>query len=456
MNLVPIVRTLPTPAGGAHPSIQKAIDEVERLAQSSPREERQDVASEYLATGELDPVLKFLSASAPDTKEAAGVSRKIASEINAMEKQKASCLGNPGHTSLFHLKLAHIALRVAIGTDTVTVLSELESLAKSLPQPTAHRAEEAAWAYQEARAAASEAERAYHSAQAKHLSAVSRSKACPSDPYAAEDVEIAAQAVATASRAAQEAQEAADAARVIARASEAAEGAACYREAVAQAVKVVNPAGAIARADQAEAVERVAQARAEAVERATQAEAAARVAQAEAVERVAQAEAAAKAARAEAAARVAVARAEAARAARAVKVAEAAARAAKVAPRAAETVEAAPRDPAARCLLQIAQAAPETAQPHPLTKELLAAAEIGRSDAAALRMKATGVLQGLDRCLYKIHPGRTGLQLAAWAVSATLSKVDKDALVIRAVQYAHAQGIDVTGPLVEYILRRKC
>jgi hypothetical protein len=124
--------------------------------------------------------------------------------------------------------------------------------------------------------------------------------------------------------------------------------------------------------------------------------------------------------------------------------------------RAAHDAHNASRGAAAWCLLQIAQSVPEVAQPHPFTKELIAAVEEGRSmDAAALRMKATSVLQGLDRCLYKIHPGRTGLQLAAWAVSATLPKVDKDALVVRAVEYAHTHGIDVTGPLVEYILRRK-
>jgi hypothetical protein len=93
---------------------------------------------------------------------------------------------------------------------------------------------------------------------------------------------------------------------------------------------------------------------------------------------------------------------------------------------------------------------PPCDQPHPLTKELL---EKGGS---ILRMKATSVLQGMDRCLYKEHPGRAALQLAAWAVSATLRVKEADeVLVEKAARYAHSKGIDVAGPLVEYILRRK-
>jgi hypothetical protein len=90
-----------------------------------------------------------------------------------------------------------------------------------------------------------------------------------------------------------------------------------------------------------------------------------------------------------------------------------------------------------------------------LPEELVAAVEKGEGG-SALRLKATGVLQGMDRCLYKEHPGRAALQLAAWAVSATLRVKEADeVLVEKAARYAHSKGIDVAGPLVEYILRRK-
>jgi hypothetical protein len=107
---------------------------------------------------------------------------------------------------------------------------------------------------------------------------------------------------------------------------------------------------------------------------------------------------------------------------------------------------------AARCIVKMI---PPCDKPHPLTEELVAAVEKGEGG-SALRLKATGVLQGMDRCLYKEHPGRTALQMAAWAVSATLRVKEADeVLVEKAARYAHSKGIDVAGPLVEYILRRK-
>lgn len=102
---------------------------------------------------------------------------------------------------------------------------------------------------------------------------------------------------------------------------------------------------------------------------------------------------------------------------------------------------------AAQCLAKMARAAPDHGWPHPLTSELLFTAERGLRNPFLIR-RASSALQGAS------FLGRDALYLATLAARAVKGK-EAEMKISEAVRFAEIRGIDVTGPLVEYILRRK-
>lgn len=102
---------------------------------------------------------------------------------------------------------------------------------------------------------------------------------------------------------------------------------------------------------------------------------------------------------------------------------------------------------AAQCLAKMARSVPAEGWPHPLTAKLLDAAERGLGDPVRIR-QASVALQCAS------FSGRDALHLATLAARAVKGE-GAEMKIAEAVRFAEVRGIDVTGPLVEYILRRK-
>ena len=113
-------------------------------------------------------------------------------------------------------------------------------------------------------------------------------------------------------------------------------------------------------------------------------------------------------------------------------------------------LEKAPKMTAAQCIVKMARATPDHGKPCPRTEEMLGQAEYGVR-VPVLITQASGILR---EWAYGEHPGRDALYLAILAARAVKGK-GGEAKIEEAARYAHSKGIDVSGPLVEYILRRE-
>ena len=117
------------------------------------------------------------------------------------------------------------------------------------------------------------------------------------------------------------------------------------------------------------------------------------------------------------------------------------------------TPKKAPKMTAAQCIVKMARATPDHGDPCFRTEEMLYLAGYGISVAAVTR-QAKGILREWERCGHEEHPGQDALYMAILPSLAIGSK-GGEAKIEEAARYAMRVGVDVSGPLVEYILRRE-
>jgi hypothetical protein len=113
----------------------------------------------------------------------------------------------------------------------------------------------------------------------------------------------------------------------------------------------------------------------------------------------------------------------------------------------------APKMTAAQCIVKMARATPDHGEPCFRTEEMLRLAEYGIC-VSVMTKQANSILREWERCAYEEHPGRDALYMTILAARAVEGK-GGEAKIEEAARYAHAKGVDVSGPLVEYILRRE-